>query len=72
MAVDYKRFFKATDPSKTLLADSAEDKKYYIDFGMALLHQMILSRVLPDRRFFLVVATKRSPYGICKAIAKIL
>ena len=33
MAVDYKRFFKATDPSKTLLADSAEDKKYYIDFS---------------------------------------
>jgi len=33
MAVDYKRFFKATDPSKTLLADSAEDRKYYIDFS---------------------------------------
>jgi hypothetical protein len=33
MAVDYKRFFKATDPSKTLLADSDEDKKYYIDFS---------------------------------------
>ncbi len=33
MAVDYKKFFKATDPSKTLLADSAEDKKYYIDFS---------------------------------------
>jgi energy-coupling factor transporter ATP-binding protein EcfA2 len=32
MAVDYKKFFKATDPSKTLLADSA-DKKYYIDFS---------------------------------------
>jgi len=33
MAVDYKRFFKATDPSKTLLADSVEDRKYYIDFS---------------------------------------
>ena len=33
MAVDYKKFFKATDPSKTLLADNAEDKKYYIDFS---------------------------------------
>jgi hypothetical protein len=33
MNIDYKKFFKATDPSKTLLADSAEDKKYYIDFS---------------------------------------
>ena len=33
MSVDYKKFFKATDPSKTLLADSDEDKKYYIDFS---------------------------------------
>ncbi|MDX2257066.1 MAG: AAA family ATPase [Pseudanabaenaceae cyanobacterium bins.39] len=33
MTVDYKKFFKATDPSKTLQADSEEDKKYYIDFS---------------------------------------
>jgi len=33
MSVDYKKFFKATDPSRTLRADNEEDQKYYIDFS---------------------------------------
>ncbi|MCT7954620.1 ATP-binding protein [Laspinema palackyanum] len=34
MMVDFKEFFKATDPSKTLsVGDSELDRKYYIDFS---------------------------------------
>lgn len=30
---DIKKFFQATDPSKTLVVENYEDKKYYIDFS---------------------------------------
>ncbi len=33
MALDIKKFFQATNPSKTLVADNPEDQKYYIDFS---------------------------------------
>jgi hypothetical protein len=33
MAVDLRKFFRATDPGKTLFVADPEDKKYYIDFS---------------------------------------
>ena len=33
MAVDLREFFRATNPSRTLAADSEEDRKFYIDFS---------------------------------------
>ncbi|QZZ22930.1 ATP-binding protein [Leptothermofonsia sichuanensis E412] len=33
MAVDLRRFFQATNPSKTLVAGNPEDQKFYIDFS---------------------------------------
>jgi hypothetical protein len=33
MAIDLRRFFEATDPSKTLVVNHPEDRKYYIDFS---------------------------------------
>ncbi len=33
MAVDLRKFFKATNPDKALAVDNPEDKKYYIDFS---------------------------------------
>ncbi|BAZ39776.1 hypothetical protein NIES4101_57320 [Calothrix sp. NIES-4101] len=33
MAIDLHRFFEATDPSKTLVVNLPEDRKYYIDFS---------------------------------------
>jgi hypothetical protein len=33
MAVDLRKFFEATDPSRTLVVNNAQDKKYYIDFS---------------------------------------
>ena len=33
MGIDLRRFFQATNPSKTLVIENAEDEKYYIDFS---------------------------------------
>ncbi len=33
MALDLRKFFQATNPSKTLAVDNEEDQKYYIDFS---------------------------------------
>lgn len=33
MAVDLRKFFEATDPSRTLVINNTQDKKYYIDFS---------------------------------------
>ena len=33
MTVDLQKFYRATNPSLTLSADKAEDRKYYIDFA---------------------------------------
>ncbi len=33
MAIDLRKFFQATDPSKTLVVNHPEDRKYYIDFS---------------------------------------
>lgn len=33
MRVDLQTFFKATNPSRTLVADNPEDQKFYIDFS---------------------------------------
>jgi hypothetical protein len=33
MAVDLRKFFQATDPSRTLVIENPEDQKYYIDFS---------------------------------------
>ncbi len=33
MAIDLRKFFEATDPSKTLVVNHPEDRKYYIDFS---------------------------------------
>jgi hypothetical protein len=33
MAVDLRKFFQATNPSKTLVVENIEDQKYYIDFS---------------------------------------
>jgi len=33
MAVDLRKFFRATNPDKALAVDNPEDKKYYIDFS---------------------------------------
>ncbi len=33
MGIDLRRFFQATNPSKTLAIENAEDEKYYIDFS---------------------------------------
>jgi energy-coupling factor transporter ATP-binding protein EcfA2 len=33
MVIDLRRFFEATDPSKTLVVNQPEDRKYYIDFS---------------------------------------
>jgi len=31
--IDLRKFFQATNPSKTLVAENSEDQKYYIDFS---------------------------------------
>ncbi|MCA1995488.1 MAG: ATP-binding protein [Coleofasciculus sp. S288] len=33
MVLDLRKFYKATNPSKTLAVEKAEDRKYYIDFS---------------------------------------
>ncbi|MGB6298829.1 MAG: ATP-binding protein, partial [Rivularia sp. (in: cyanobacteria)] len=33
MSIDLRKFFQATNPSKTLVIANAEDEKYYIDFS---------------------------------------
>ncbi|MEO1429276.1 MAG: ATP-binding protein [Cyanobacteria bacterium J06633_8] len=33
MTIDLRKFFQATNPSKTLVINNAEDEKYYIDFS---------------------------------------
>ncbi|MEM9924428.1 MAG: ATP-binding protein [Cyanobacteria bacterium P01_D01_bin.50] len=33
MSIDLRKFFQATNPSKTLVIENAEDQKYYIDFS---------------------------------------
>ncbi len=33
MNIDLRKFFEATDPSKTLVVNHPEDRKYYIDFS---------------------------------------
>jgi nucleoside-triphosphatase THEP1 len=33
MSIDLREFFKATDPSRTLVVNQESDKKYYIDFS---------------------------------------
>lgn len=33
MSLDLRKFFQATNPSKTLVVDNPEDQKYYIDFS---------------------------------------
>ena len=33
MGIDLRKFFQATNPSKTLVIENAEDEKYYIDFS---------------------------------------
>ncbi|NJM73592.1 MAG: AAA family ATPase [Scytonema sp. RU_4_4] len=33
MMVDLRKFFEATDPSRTLVINDTQDKKYYIDFS---------------------------------------
>lgn len=33
MAVDLRKFFQSTNPSRTLTADNEEDQKFYIDFS---------------------------------------
>ncbi len=33
MTVDLRKFFQATNPSKTLVVENIEDQKYYIDFS---------------------------------------
>ncbi len=33
MRIDLRKFFQATNPSKTLVIENAEDQKYYIDFS---------------------------------------
>lgn len=33
MALDLRKFFQATNPSKTLAVENEEDRKYYIDFS---------------------------------------
>ena len=34
MTIDLKKLFQATDPSRTLVVENAEDQKYYIDFSL--------------------------------------
>ncbi len=34
MTIDLKKLFQATDPSRTLVVENAEDRKYYIDFSL--------------------------------------
>ncbi len=31
--IDLRKFFEATDPSRTLVINNTQDKKYYIDFS---------------------------------------
>ncbi|HAG79675.1 MAG TPA: KAP family P-loop domain-containing protein, partial [Cyanobacteria bacterium UBA12227] len=33
MTVDLRKFFQATNPSRTLVVENPEDQKYYIDFS---------------------------------------
>ncbi|MBW4592188.1 MAG: ATP-binding protein [Brasilonema angustatum HA4187-MV1] len=33
MMIDLRKFFEATDPSRTLVINNTQDKKYYIDFS---------------------------------------
>ena len=33
MTADLQQFYRATDPSRTLLVENAKDRKYYIDFS---------------------------------------
>ncbi|NMG07870.1 AAA family ATPase [Brasilonema sp. UFV-L1] len=33
MIIDLRKFFEATDPSRTLVINNTQDKKYYIDFS---------------------------------------
>lgn len=33
MSIDLRKFFQATNPSKTLVVENIEDQKYYIDFS---------------------------------------
>jgi hypothetical protein len=33
MMIDLRKFFEATDPSRTLVVNDTQDKKYYIDFS---------------------------------------
>jgi hypothetical protein len=33
MAIDLRKFFEATNPSKTLAVNHPEDRKYYINFS---------------------------------------
>ena len=41
MAVDLRKFFQATDPSRTLSVGSADDRQYYIDFSSVRGGEMI-------------------------------
>ncbi len=33
MTADLKQFYNATNPTKTLAVENAEDRKFYIDFS---------------------------------------
>ncbi|NET38745.1 MAG: AAA family ATPase [Cyanothece sp. SIO1E1] len=41
MALDLREFFQATNPSKTLAIEDAEDRRYYIDFSAVRGEQII-------------------------------
>jgi hypothetical protein len=47
MAIDLRKFFEATDPSKTLVINHPEDRKYYIDFSSVRGGDIITSRMTP-------------------------
>lgn len=54
MKLDFPRFYRACNPSKTLVVGNAEDRQYYIDFssvrGGKILEELgrTITRLLPD------------------------
>lgn len=53
MAIDLRKFFEATGPSRTLVVNHPEDRKYYIDFSNDL--GAVNVRLRYEKNIFLVI-----------------
>ncbi|AFZ16687.1 hypothetical protein [Allocoleopsis franciscana] len=67
MVLDLHKFYQATNPSKTLAVENAEDRKYYIDFSSV---RGGLESIVRSQRNRLVLAITDDEWNLLRQVAK--